>query len=240
MVKIYFRVDASLSIGSGHVIRCLTLANALVGHGAQCTFICRTHEGNLLELIEEQGHKVFALAPLAQDFSGKKVSFSGDDWLGVSWEQDAIETCACFGDEIADWLVVDHYSLDYRWEKKLKDRYRQLMVIDDLADRNHACDVLLDQNLGRKIEDYSQLVPSHAVVLAGPHYALLRKEFSKCRLLSLNRRSSLRLERLLITMGGVDKENLTGKILDALSLCDLSSNIEVTVVLGRHSPWVQK
>lgn len=113
------------------------------------------------------------------------------------------------------------------------------MVIDDLADRTHDCDLLLDQNLGRKSEDYSGLLKGKVKTLIGPQYALLRPEFAALRPQSLaRRRSNPQLRRLLVTMGGVDKSNATGQVLAALKGCTLATDLRITVVMGPHAPWL--
>jgi UDP-2,4-diacetamido-2,4,6-trideoxy-beta-L-altropyranose hydrolase len=115
---------------------------------------------------------------------------------------------------------------------------RRLLVIDDLADRPHDCDLLLDQNLGRRAEEYRELLPPGAQTLIGPHYALLRPEFAALRAESLARREHPHLRHLLITMGGVDKDNATGAVLAALDDCNLPTDLRITVVLGPHAPWL--
>lgn len=112
------------------------------------------------------------------------------------------------------------------------------MVIDDLADRAHQCDMLLDQNLGRQATDYVGLVPNECTVLAGPQYALLRPEFAALREYSLERRKQPKLQNLLITMGGVDQPNATGKVLEALKQSALPDDIRIDVVMGAKAPWL--
>ena len=243
-MQIAFRTDASLQMGSGHVMRCLTLADALLAQGAQCHFISREHPGHLLEVIRQRGHTVAALP------ADKLMSATtGDDsalqpthaaWLGCDWQTDDRQTGAILADLQPDWLVVDHYALDQRWEEALAAHYRHLLVIDDLADRPHRCDLLLDQNLGRQPQDYAALVPPHCQVLTGPHYALLRPEFAALRPYSLQRRQAQPvLRQILITMGGVDQPNATGQVLQALKTCALPSNCRITVVMGLTAPWLQ-
>jgi UDP-2,4-diacetamido-2,4,6-trideoxy-beta-L-altropyranose hydrolase len=139
-----------------------------------------------------------------------------------------------------DWLVVDHYALDMHWETELHGLYGKLLVIDDLADRAHSCDLLLDQNLGRQASDYAHFVPMHCTVLAGPQYALLRPEFAALREYSLKRREAPVLKRLLITMGGVDQPNATGQVLEALKASSLLEACHITVVMGSQAPWLSQ
>ncbi len=243
MAVIAFRVDASLQIGTGHVMRCLTLADALREQGARCSFVGRPHKGHLLELIAQRGHQALALPELQE---GARHDLSGtahSHWLGTDWATDAKDTqhaiSKMMGGEPLDWLVMDHYALDERWEEALRPQAKRIMVIDDLADRPHACDLLLDQNLGRKSEHYSDLLEGKAKTLIGPQYALLRPEFASLRKQSLDRRGdNPQLRRLLITMGGVDKDNATGKVLAALQACSFPTDLRVTVVMGLHAPWL--
>jgi UDP-2,4-diacetamido-2,4,6-trideoxy-beta-L-altropyranose hydrolase len=258
-MKVAFRTDASLLIGSGHVMRCLTLADALKAQGAQCHFISRQHPGHMLEVIRQRGYKVNRLvAPIQRVQAAiKSIAISEQNqqenkprnpqqepahtvWLGSSWQTDGQETATVLASLQPDWLVVDHYALDHRWEAVLQPHCRKLMVIDDLADRPHSCDLLLDQNLGRLPVHYAGLVPVYCQVLTGPHYALLRPEFAALRPYSLKRRQvQPALRQLLITMGGVDQRNATGQVLQALKACALPVDCRITVVMGLTAPWLQ-
>ena len=161
-------------------------------------------------------------------------------WLGSTWQNDAKEAAAVLANLQPDWLVVDHYAIDELWEGALAAHYRQLLVIDDLADRPHRCNLLLDQNLGRRPQDYSQLVPAHCQVLTGPHYSLLRPEFAALRPYSLQRRQDYpAFRQLLITMGGVDQTNATKQVLLALKTCALPQSCRISVVMGLTAPWLQ-
>jgi len=198
--EIVFRTDAALQIGTGHVMRCLTLAEALAERGAHCRFVCREHSGNLMELIRDRGFDAIGLpvesGRLATEASSDEPIGAHATWLGADWAVDAEQACAALGDMDADWLIVDHYALDVRWERSLRSRCRRLMVIDDLADRIHDCDLLLDQNLGREPRDYAGLVPDCSAILVGPRFALLRPEFAALRDYSLNRRVIPKLKRV--------------------------------------------
>ncbi|PQA84832.1 UDP-2,4-diacetamido-2,4,6-trideoxy-beta-L-altropyranose hydrolase [Limnohabitans sp. TS-CS-82] len=234
-MQVVFRADASTDIGTGHVMRCLTLARALAEQGARCDFICRAHAGHLVDFIREQGFVVHVL-PLVASPNALADGTAHAPWLGASQAQDAQ---ACDPVLVAlqpDWLVVDHYALDARWEQALAHAYGQLMVIDDLADRPHVASVLLDQTLGRDPTDYKAHVPSDCTLLCGSRFALLRPEFAALRPGSLQRRSPPVLRQLLITMGGVDKDNATGRVLDALAMCALPADCQVVVVMGPHAP----
>lgn len=247
-MKVTFRADAAQQIGTGHVMRCLTLADALAAKGADCQFICRAHEGNLIEFIRGKGYVAHPL-PIANEANAGSTA-SGPDtstpdlahrhWLGATQAQDAEGCAPILAAQRPDWLIVDHYALDARWERALAPHYRKLMVIDDLADRPHACDLLLDQTFGREPGDYRPLVPDACDLLCGSQYALLRPEFAALRNYSLRRRAQPALRDLLITMGGVDKDNATGQLLQALRSCPLPADCKITVVMGATAPWLDE
>lgn len=237
-MNVVFRADASIDIGTGHVMRCLTLANALRDVGANCHFICREHAGNLIYRIKENGFDVTALPVFTKQAPSHE--FTSDvysDWLGADWETDASQTSAALKVPV-DWLVTDHYAIDHRWESRLRSSCHKLMAIDDLADRDHECDILLDQNLGRTKADYAARVPADCIILCDPRFALLRPEFAAQRFASLARRKSGELCHLLINMGGVDKINASSQVLLALRNCVFPETCTITVVMGLQAPWL--
>lgn len=233
-MRVLFRVDASLVMGSGHVMRCLTLARALRERGHHCLFVSREHPGHLNAYVQDQGFELYSL-PMGRS---QDRDLYHAHWLGASQEEDALACRPAIETFQPDWLIVDHYALDARWEKALRPYYRELMVIDDLADRPHQCDLLLDQTFARSKDDYKPWVATGCTVLCGSQYALLRPDFIALRQYSLDRRENLKLEHLLISMGGVDKDNATGMVLDALKNCVLPANCCITVVMGVSSPWL--
>ena len=240
---VVFRADASLQIGNGHIMRCLTLADALKQEGASCTFICRGHEGNLLALIQHKGHNTLALPSSTANINSSSTPSRQQylTWLGTTPAEDARQTITALQSLASDkpaWLIIDHYALDREWESALRPYCQKIMVIDDLADRQHDCDLLLDQTFGRDERDYQPLVPEHCTILTGSYYALLRPEFAEWREYSLQRRREPQLKQLLITLGGVDKDNVTGKVLAALNDSNLPSDCHITIVMGKHAPWL--
>jgi len=238
-MNIVFRVDGSIQMGTGHVMRCLTLAEELQRLGHSCVFICREHPGNLGDFITNKGFVVHLLSTTnGVNFTAEDDDTVHAEWLGVSWRIDAEQTLVALGSMEVDWLVVDHYALDARWEKLLGKAFGQIMVIDDLADRHHACDLLLDQNLGREIADYDHKVPEHCTRLIGPKYALLRPEFARLREKSLERRKTPELKRILISLGGVDRTNVTAQVLSVLHDSQLSSETELDVIMGAAAPYL--
>lgn len=245
-MKVVFRADASQQIGTGHVMRCLTLADALDARGAECRFICREHPGNMIEFIRSKGYPVHGL-PLSEpqgtslfvaDEADSGTELPHTAWLGTTQEQDAAECAVVLSGLNTDWLIVDHYALDAQWEAALKRHYHKLMVIDDLADRSHQGDLLLDQTFGRNPADYALWVPATCTLLCGSQYALLRPEFAALRAYSLARRGNTQFRHLLITMGGIDKDNATGQVLYALQSSELPDSCRITVVMGAAAPWL--
>jgi UDP-2,4-diacetamido-2,4,6-trideoxy-beta-L-altropyranose hydrolase len=229
------RVDASIQIGTGHVHRCLTLAQELKRSGFQVLFVCRRHEGNLCEYIRSQGFDVSPLPqPTAHDAASVDMSDEYSRWLGVEWNLDADQTASAITGIIADLIVVDHYALDHRWESRVRKLARRIMVIDDLANRRHDCDVLVDQNLFPDMtERYRGLVPDSCRLLLGPAYALLRPEFLQAGQIPRVRDGSI--TRILLFFGGADPDNVTGKALEGVRLLN-RSDIAVDVVVGELNP----
>ena len=176
-MRIVIRTDASQQIGSGHVMRCLSLADSLRDFNSTVEFITRSHESNLDKLIENKGFKVYSL-PNPSKYRVQQGLNKYTSWLGVQQDLDADETIKILKDKSPDYLIVDHYALDYKWEHKLRSCTKKIMVIDDLANRTHDCDVLLDQNYVLDQEGrYHKLLSPNVIQLLGPKYALLRKEF---------------------------------------------------------------
>ena len=229
---VVFRVDASVRIGIGHLIRCQTLAETLRGRGVEVRFICREYPGNLNTQLHKNGFQVTVLAA-----RGLKDLSTVDDYsvdFGVTQSEDAEQTVDALNGERPDWLVVDHYGLDIEWEQSLRLHANKIMVIDDLANRKHDCDVLLDQNfslLGKA--RYIDLVPNSCLQLFGSCYALLRPEYLAYRKTMPFRNGQV--NRVLIFFGGSDLQNMTGMALEALSHPNMK-HLEVDVVVGVNNP----
>jgi len=236
-MRFVFRTDASTKMGSGHVMRCLTLAEELKKYGSDITFISRAHEGNLNGLISDKGMKVAELS--APDSCSAPVGNGCSDdyaeWLGVTQEQDARESINALGKTIPDWLIVDHYDLDESWEKTIRPHVKKIMVIDDLANRPHECDLLLDQNYYQEKNRYQRLVPKTCPQLLGPKYILFRKEFSIARKSLLPRNGKVR--RILIFFGSSDPTNETTKALETLQQLDLQG-IKIDVIIGNNNQCI--
>lgn len=231
-LRVILRADASVTIGTGHVMRCLTLASALRERGADCHFVTRNLPGHLAAVIADLDFPLSLLpAPSGPPPDGPPAHAA---WAGVSWKQDLADTLAVSSS--ADWLIVDHYALDARWESGVLDRVGRIMVIDDLADRPHDAALLLDQNLGRTARDYSSLVPDNCRRLIGPHFALLRPEFSVHREVALAGRQMRKLAHLMISMGGTDVDDATSTALRAIKGAMLPEDLRISIVMGSRAP----
>lgn len=233
-MKIVFRVDASVAIGTGHVMRCLALAETLASNGAEVSFISRNHQGNLNSYIIAKNFKTFELPISLHQQSFDEINHYSN-WLGSAWQHDADETTAILKQISADYIIVDHYALDSRWEKMIQKYCKNIVVIDDLANRDHDCHILIDQTIGRVKKDYTNLVPESCSLLLGVDYALLRREFAIWRDYSLSRRHSPALKNILVSLGGVDKNNITVEIMEALDKLNLPIDM-LTIVMGKHAP----
>jgi UDP-2,4-diacetamido-2,4,6-trideoxy-beta-L-altropyranose hydrolase len=221
MTTILFRADASHSLGSGHVMRCLTLAKELTRRGARVLFASRPIAGNWLDRIVSAGFPLVELPVAAKEGSLDQEVEAGV--LRAALNREGLRP---------DWLVVDHYRLDATWETELRSAVGRILVIDDLADRRHDCDVLLDSALLAP-ERYARLVPPDCRQLLGPQFALLRPEFAEER-----QRQSVRGEqvrRIVVSFGGTDPTHETLKALQAIERLN-RPDLEVDCVAGRHFP----
>lgn len=241
MQHIAFRVDASIEMGSGHVMRCLTLADALKTEQRECLFLTRPHPGNLSDNIEARGHRVILLTMPEQFVEEIEDDVDHAAWLGASQTQDAQETLTALKGIHPDWLIVDHYAIDQRWHKLLCSQVNNIFVIDDLADRAYDCDLLLDQTYGRKGTDYRHLVNKKTQLLLGSQYALLRPEFAELRSKAIAKRKENKdIQRILVSMGGTDPHNCTAKILQGLVQVEWQSQPVIDVVLSSRAPYLNK
>lgn len=238
-MHIVFRADAALVFGSGHIMRCLTLASTLREHGVVVFFICREHEGHLCDLIEGRGFTVSRLPAPKGGLSQADSTPAHAAWLGAPWQEDFEQTrvaIEALGVK-PDWLVVDHYAIDQRWERALRSSVGHIMAIDDLADRVHDCDLLLDQNLAAERHTrYRDKVPNCCGLLLGPEFALLQASYAKLHDRVPPRDGPIR--RIFIFFGGADTHNLTGRTLNAFLSLN-RSDIQIDVVIASSGPYAE-
>jgi UDP-2,4-diacetamido-2,4,6-trideoxy-beta-L-altropyranose hydrolase len=222
-MKVVFRVDASVQMGSGHLMRCLTLAEALRERGLEMRFICGDHSGNLNAWVQSKGVPVTVLP---------RASL-------VDAVADAEQTILALGAGRPDWMVVDHYGLDVEWEQRLKPFVGRLLVIDDHTGRSHDCDVLLDQNYSEGgTQWYGGLIPAACKMLLGPDYALLRKEFGELRGQVYRRQS---LENLLVFFTAGDDQGETLKAMRGIEMFGQAKRVDVVVGrLNSHNAAIKQ
>jgi UDP-2,4-diacetamido-2,4,6-trideoxy-beta-L-altropyranose hydrolase len=231
-MKVAFRVDLSARIGTGHFMRCLTLAEALKQRGAKTRFVTRQLPDVFRDMLNRGEHEHSLIA--CEESSELDRDLRHSHWLGTSQARDAAETARALKNSTWDWLVADHYALDSRWESRLRESSIRIAAIDDIADRTHDCDLLLDQNLQPGSgERYAARVPKNCRVLLGPRYALLREEFRAAREHARPRDGAV--QRILIFFGGADIGNFTAEAIEAVARLRVSG-LHVDVVIGaRHA-----
>lgn len=217
-------------------MRCLALARVLRDKGANCVFVMRAYEGHLRDTVNKAGF-ICHLLPGPHALDAVSIEQRAMDWLAADWCLDAEQTLAIPEIKAVSLIVVDNYSIDARWQRAVRGNGRRIMVIDDLANRVHDCDILLDQNIGRQRSDYDGLIPKTALRLIGPRCALLRPEFAATRQRSLVSRAMVqRPLKVVVALGGMDADNLTTQVLEVLSQDARSLLSNVTVVLGANAP----
>ncbi len=216
-MRVIFRADASVAIGSGHVMRCASLAQRLREAGHEVSFLCRTLPENLIDMLEEA-------------FPVHRLDGSACEWR----QDDDAKACRnTIGAARCNWLIVDHYSLGARWERAMAACADRILAIDDLG-REHSCHLLLDQNFSNPAHDrYRRTLPADCDCLLGPHYALLRREFAARRAASLGRARE-RVARVLVFMGGGGACDETSTALRGIAM--MREQPAVDVVIGGANP----
>lgn len=234
-MDIVIRTDSSVHIGLGHVMRCLVLARELNNNGHTVEFVARPQNGDSIDYIRREGFFVHEL-PQPKEWLTPKNSSDYAAWLQVPIALDAEQLISVV--KYADVIIVDHYALGAAWQKEVKNRFDcKIVVIDDLV-RKHDADLIIDQTLMRKLAEY-QSINSTNNILTGCDYALLNPKFIAKREQALENTSSLTKPKILLSMGGIDKDNVTLQVLYVLQ-SQLHTKARVTVLLGSKSPNYKK
>ncbi len=232
-MKIFIRTDSSHKIGTGHVVRCINLANLLKSKYSDITFICRKLSGSISNRILSYGFKLIELPRQIKRNSEIQNIQNENVWLNVSYIKDVKETISVIKDYKVNWLIIDHYGIDFQWQKQIRKKVNRIMVIDDLANRIHDCDILLDQNYVNNINNrYSKKVPDNCNLLLGPKYALLSKDYKDSKTFSRNFKRSRR--HILLFFGGSDSQNLTTRILNILLTIE-QNLMSVNIVINKNN-----
>ena len=230
---IVFRADASSTIGGGHIYRCLTLAHAIKRQQAEqqksnqeVLFVCHLSQGHMADLIKDQGFEVLTVEQPLSVIEMRQI-------LIELQQQHTI-----------DWLIIDHYQINVHYQKQLKPLVKNVMVIDDLANRAHHCDLLFDQSLNRHPSDYQPwLTNNDCGIICGSQFALLREEFGQLKpMAKLIRQNFKAINKVLIAISATDPDNISGQIiaeLEKLPANDTSKNWQYTVVITSKSSHIQ-
>lgn len=163
-MNVVFRADASEALGAGHLARCLVLAGEISKRGGTCQFLIRNRNAVACRVLENCLHETTSL-----------------DLPDTCDPIEDARRCAHYVQGVStavDWLIVDHYGLDARWEDVFRSMRPSVLVIDDLANRSHQCDVLVDPGMGREAADYAGWIPAQADTLIGSRYAILNPSFA--------------------------------------------------------------
>ncbi|WP_417497875.1 UDP-2,4-diacetamido-2,4,6-trideoxy-beta-L-altropyranose hydrolase [Maricaulis sp.] len=209
--RILVRADARPELGGGHIMRCLSLAGALGAHGAEIAFACAPGSADLVPALSRSGHSIMA-ARSAADFD-----------LPKAWNRRA------------GAIVVDLYSSTRADESRMRRIAPVIAVLEDLPERAHDCDLLVDQGFDRSPADYARRVPPGTTLLLGANMAPLRPDFARLRTASLARRGTgTVLSRVLVSMGLTDVGGISGDIVALLR--DSLPTVTIDVILGPRAP----
>jgi UDP-2,4-diacetamido-2,4,6-trideoxy-beta-L-altropyranose hydrolase len=203
MENILFRVDASETLGKGHLSRCLNLANKLLNERNSIYFITNTLSSSNSNLIRGFGFKHIEISKNSND-NGL------DETLEITKKLGSVGS-----------IVIDHYQIGFEWEKRVSFLIPRLVVIDDLANRAHHCHYLIDQTLGRLKSDYTKLVASDCKLLLGSEYSLISRDYTMLREKSIEKRQHTdQLNKILVAFGGGDPSIALLKVSDDLALLE--------------------
>jgi UDP-2,4-diacetamido-2,4,6-trideoxy-beta-L-altropyranose hydrolase len=227
-MRVLIRADASPTIGSGHIARCLTLARVLREQGSHVAFACRRLPGHRIDALQGEGFETFALPERYVDEDPQQAIEAMLPWQAdINALDDLLEGHAGF-----DWIIADHYGLDHHWQTAARRWAPRIAAVDDLASRRYSVDLLLNQNLSGLSENYAPLLPDGCRTLLGPRYAMLREEF-RCPAIEIR----ARVRRVLVNFGGFDAAMQTHHAM--LALADFAQ-LEVDFVAGAENPaWAQ-
>ena len=211
--NLFIRVDASPEIGIGHIMRCLTLAQELKNNFDKIIFLTRKDSGDFTETIMKNEFEVI--------------------FIPTNNDSDIIKNLITTYSENKNFLLIDHYDVDSNFESSLKNIFEKIFVIDDLANRKHDCDLLIDQNYYRDLNHrYKKLIQNDTITLLGSKYAIIRPEFRNINKKTIKKNSQIK--KILVSFGGSDPTNECKKALDAL--CSIENNqFEIVAIVGIYN-----
>jgi len=211
---ILFRADSSSKIGTGHIMRDLVLAQKYAKKGAKIIFASRNLEGNISQKIVDKGYELVTL----ESHSKKELKKI------IKKRQVAM-------------VVFDHYGIDAKYEKYIKEKTGVKILSFDDTYKKHYCDILLNHNLSADAKRYKKLVPKGCKIRCGKRYTLLRDEFYKAKKKKFKRSN---VPTIFIAMGGADTAELNLKILKTLKKFPKIKKIVVTTTANKNLKKLQK
>lgn len=236
MKSAFIRVNSSSIIGSGHLYRCLTLAQYLSAAGMHVTFVTLDNEDNLNNVID---NNKFTSTSISVPLFSQALKYNPFDVLTREVQlHDATETLKVMQTKKVDLLVVDSYNLSSPWENCFKNIAKKLLVIDDLFNRVHCADILLNQNYKSCKKSYKGLINAECKLLLGSKFSLLRENFRVKRRLAHKKRLNNRIFRkVLIMMGSMDNDDHTSSVLDAMFKY-FKKHFEYQILLSSKAPHI--
>lgn len=212
-MKLLIRADASARMGTGHVMRCLSLAQGWRRAGQEAFFLLRESTPALEQRLQAEGFDIARLGAPAGSV------------------EDAAETARLAQERGADWIVADGYHFGADFQQTIKSAGSRLLLVDDYGHAGHySADYILNQNLYATPQFYARREP-HTRLLLGSRYTLLRQQFNEWR--GWKREFPRQARKVLVTLGGSDPDNVTGKVVEALAQIP---GLEVKVLIGGSNP----
>jgi UDP-2,4-diacetamido-2,4,6-trideoxy-beta-L-altropyranose hydrolase len=231
---IAFRVDSSVAIGTGHLKRCMVLANEFRRRGKMVYFVTRELGTDASQAIVAGGFELCILPKPVKAFVAVGDNPKHANWAQVQWRDDAEETSKllCNLELDLEWLVIDHYSFDARWHDFVRNKVNcKICVVDDLGDRALRAELILDQNWHvDHRQKYQKVNLSDAKICGGPDYALLSSAYAT----ATKYQWRPTIESIGVFMGGIDSINGTRVVLDAIRATKFNGQVEI--VTTRNNP----
>ena len=211
-MNFFIRCDSSYNIGSGHMMRCLNLAKLLIKKKNKVFLISNNIERSLFKFIRKKKINIIFIKKKTNQIEDAKETIKGIKKFY----------------QINDWIIVDSYKLKKDWENKIKNYFCKLLVINDLKNIKHNCDIYLNQSILSNKIVLKKFFGKNTKILIGPKYSLLDQNFQKLRNKSIIRSE---VKNILIFFGASDKNNLT-KIYTDILLKKINQNIKLNIVIG--------
>ena len=223
--RVAIRVDASAAIGTGHLKRCLSLAQALTEAGGEVRFVCRRLDAVAAQVLAAVSEPVCWLPAPSDAMKPEPEAPPHAAWAGVPQMQDAHDTAEALNGWSPHWVVVDHYAFDAHWHNTVREALGcRLLVIDDTADRPLDADILLDHNWDADHHaKYAMRLQREPLRLLGPRFALLSTAYRSAPRHNFHDR----VRSVGIFMGGTDPGGISARVLAACRAAGFAGTIEV-------------